>query len=102
MTILGDETLRLRTQVNGLEVMRITHDFSRGFLTHLDLTVPQNLYSVEVREQRQAAIIQKRLTYAEQSVTRVISAVNPPISSTGSITQDRTIRKPPAQAAWGD
>lgn len=38
LTILGDETLDLRTQVNGYEVVRITHDFNNSFLTHIDLT----------------------------------------------------------------
>lgn len=39
MTIFGDETLTLRTKVNGMEVARITHEFtSSGFLSHLDLT----------------------------------------------------------------
>jgi len=38
ISIIGDETLDLRTQVNGLEVVRITHDFTNGFITHIDLT----------------------------------------------------------------
>jgi len=102
LTIIGDATLKLRTQVNGLEVIRITHDFSRGFLTHLDLTVPQNLYAVAVNEQKQAQITQKRITHAEESVTRVMAAVSPNLTSTGSIKQDSGIKKPPSQASWGD
>jgi len=47
MTILGDETLTLRTQVNGLEVLRVTHDFTTsGFLTHLDLTIKSHYAAV--------------------------------------------------------
>ena len=39
LTTLGDETLDLRTQVNGYEVMRVVHDFSSGdYITQLDLT----------------------------------------------------------------
>ena len=38
ISIIGDETLDLRTQVNGLEVVKITHDFTNGFITHIDLT----------------------------------------------------------------
>lgn len=41
ISVLGDETLDLRTHVNGLEVMRVIHDFSNGFVTHLDLTNEQ-------------------------------------------------------------
>jgi len=40
MTVLGDETLNLRMQVNGLEVIKVIHDFSSGlgYVCHLDLT----------------------------------------------------------------
>ena len=51
MTVLGDETLDLRTHVNGLEVMRVVHDFSNGYVCHLDLTEPQFYYGEAVLEQ---------------------------------------------------
>jgi len=40
MTVLGDETLNLRMKVNGLEVVKVVHDFSSGlgYVCHLDLT----------------------------------------------------------------
>jgi len=39
MTVLGDATLNLRMHVNGLEVIKVTHDFSSGaYVCHLDLT----------------------------------------------------------------
>lgn len=37
MTILGDETLDLRTTINGKLVQRIKHDFSQGYKTIIDL-----------------------------------------------------------------
>lgn len=37
MTILGDETLDLRTSINGKLVQRIKHDFSQGYKTIIDL-----------------------------------------------------------------
>jgi hypothetical protein len=36
--ILGDETMNLRTRVNGMDVTRVYHDFSSGFLTRISLT----------------------------------------------------------------
>jgi|GEM_PF-6825588 len=36
--ILGDETIDLRTRVNGYDVMRVTHDFGEGFTTRINLT----------------------------------------------------------------
>jgi len=59
MTILGDETLALRTQVNGLEVLRVTHDFTTsGFLTHLDLTT-KSYYAAVVTLRRKEMLERK-------------------------------------------
>jgi hypothetical protein len=55
ITILGDETLDLRTHVNGYEVMRVTHDFSRGFLTHIDLTNESYHRGVAIFERKEMA-----------------------------------------------
>jgi hypothetical protein len=38
ITILGDETVDLRTVVNGLEVISVTHSFTNGFTTRIDLS----------------------------------------------------------------
>jgi hypothetical protein len=51
ITVLGDETLDLCTQVNGLEVVRVVHDFSSGYLCHIDLTRPQFLFGEAVMGQ---------------------------------------------------
>jgi len=54
ITILGDETLALRTQVNGLEVLRVTHDFTTsGFLTHLDLTTKSHYAAVVILRRKE-------------------------------------------------
>jgi len=54
LTVLGDETLDLRTNVNGYEVMRVLHDFSNGFTTHIDLTDEQFYHGEAVMEQKEA------------------------------------------------
>jgi len=55
ITIIGDETLKLRTKVNDMEVVRVTHEFtpSSGFLTHLDLTTEQFYFGQEVFVQQE-------------------------------------------------
>jgi hypothetical protein len=45
LQILGDETLDLRTTVNGLDVVRIRHSFNDGFRTSLELSIPQSEYA---------------------------------------------------------
>ena len=54
MTVMGDETLALRMQVNGLEVLRVTHDFTTsGFLTHLDLTTKSYYAAVVILRRKE-------------------------------------------------
>jgi hypothetical protein len=45
LQILGDETLDLRTTVNGLDVVRVHHSFNDGFRTSLELSIPQSEYA---------------------------------------------------------
>ena len=45
LQILGDETLDLRTMVNGLDIVRIQHSFNDGFRTTLELSIPQSEYA---------------------------------------------------------
>jgi hypothetical protein len=71
LTVLGDETIDLRTQVNGLEVMRVVHDFSNGFITNLDLT-NEGFYHGEAVMRQKDKETTKAKTNKNNSDTRTI------------------------------
>jgi hypothetical protein len=60
ITIIGDETMKLRTKVNGYQVVRITHEFSpsSGFMTHLDITTEQFYYGESTLVQQETRRIE--------------------------------------------
>ena len=73
MTVLGDETLDLRTQVNGMEVSKITHEFtsSDGYLTHIDLTKERWYRGEVVYYERKAKEVDTKAA-ANQSFSRIL------------------------------
>ena len=74
ITILGDETVDLRTTVNGLDVTSVTHRFTSGFTTTVQLTnepsilefIPENLPSV-VTELPENAVVETKDIVVVQS-----------------------------------
>lgn len=72
ITVLGDEMLDLRTKIfiNGksMEVERIVHDFSSGFMTRLDLTIEQ-FYKGESQIRRGKTAETKKVTKKNQAIT---------------------------------
>lgn len=73
LSVLGDETLDLRTHVNGYEVSRIVHDFSNGFITHIDLTNEQFYRGDVVLKQKQHLILR---TGVDDNDKRIITVIN--------------------------
>ena len=71
ITVLGDETLDLRMHVNDLEVTRIVHDFTNGFLTHIDLTNEQFYYGEYVREQKEKQNTTENITLHKFTIVRL-------------------------------
>jgi hypothetical protein len=67
LTVLGDETIDLRMQVNELEVMRVIHDFSNGYFTHLDLTNEQFYQGDIVLGQRNTSEVREKVKKVEKS-----------------------------------
>jgi hypothetical protein len=100
MSILGDETLTLRTHVNALEVMRITHDFSNGFRTHLDLTTPQNLYVLEVEKNYRDQVVSRDINLTTEAVFN--SAATNGSGTSGGSGQDKKRNIRTSGASWGD
>lgn len=101
LTILGDETLELRTQVNGMEVIRITHDLANGFITSIDLTTPQNIYVSTLNKNIEQAVLQRRLTYSEISSSNLISRIGTYPQIDG-VSQDKKKDIRTSEASWGD
>ena len=71
LSVLGDETIDLRTQVNGLEVMRVVHDFSNGFITNLDLTNESFYHGEAVMVQYNKEAIKIKTNKIESEITTI-------------------------------
>jgi len=74
MTILGDETLDLRTTVNGMDVTSVTHRFTNGYTVQLQLTKEPPLFEFVrdpavdfVPEQDENRVRQTRTVVDEQT-----------------------------------
>ena len=76
ITVLGDETLDLRTKVNGLEVVRVVHDFSNGFLTHIDLTNERFYRGVAILKQTRLSRTKQRILFNASRVIRLVTNVD--------------------------
>ncbi len=93
ITIIGDETLDLRTEVNGKDIVRITHEFNDdGFMTKIDLT-KESFYGGEavLRQQKQRQVTKRlidhtewvqSLKYDQNKLKQIIGLLKPPAEAT--------------------
>ena len=93
--ILGDETFDLKTRVNIngqlLDVIRVSHDFSNGFTTDIELTNERFRINIPpYQEQRRKVDYERKITGTQSYLQRVQRQIS-------QLTSTRTSKQDPAQ-----
>lgn len=105
--ILGDENFDLKTRVNVygemLDVIRVTHDFSNGYTTDIELTNEKFRFNIPPYQEQRKQVEYERKTTGTQSYLQYIARKISQVPSTNPSQQDpvKSIPKSP-YALYGD